>query len=123
MWSKTLKISDNNGADGLLNIGLNTDDNFGSSVSYLDNTLVVGAVGDSGGGYLRGAVYIFEKTNGVWSKTLKISDNGGGGGKLNVDLDNWDAFGISVSYSDDTLVVGAVGDDDGGTRQRSSIYL
>ena len=38
---------------------------------------------DDDGGEERGAVYMFEKdSNGVWSKTLKISDNGGGTGKL-----------------------------------------
>ena len=102
VWSKTLKISENGGGTGKLNIDLSPNANFGSSVSYSDNTLVVGA------GRYSGAVYIFEKdSSGVWSQTLKISDNGGGAGKLDINLESAEQFGISVSYLNNTLVVGS----------------
>ena len=116
VWSQTLKISDNggDGSNGKLDINLGDDDYFGSSVSYLDDQLFVGAPWDDDGGNRRGAVYLFEKSSGVWSKTLKISDNGGGDGKLDVNLYNYYTFGSSVSYLDDTLVVGAHGDDNQG---------
>ena len=36
---------------------------------------------------LKGAVYVFEKdSSGAWSQTLIISDNGGGTGKLDINL-------------------------------------
>ena len=119
-----LKISDNGGGDGLLDVNLDDDDYFGRSVSYSDNTLVVGVRNDEDGGEERGAVYIFEKdSNGEWSQTLKISDNGGGTGKLDINLDNNDWFGSSVSYSDDTLVVGAEHDDDGPGTNDGAAYI
>ena len=110
VWSKTLKISENGGGTGKLNIDLDSGDRFGRGVSYLGNTLFVGAHSDGDGGSGRGAVYVFEKdSSGVWSQTLKISDNEGGANQLNIDLENGDRFGASVSYSDGILVVGATG--------------
>ena len=124
VWSQTLKISNNGGGDGLLNINLDNDyDEFGASVSYSDDQLFVGARKDDDGGTNRGVVYIFEKdSNGVWSQTLKISDNGGGDGKVDIDLSNQDSFGYSVSYFDGQLAVGASGDDDGGNNQ-GAVYI
>ena len=57
-----------------LDVNLNNNDHFGSSVSYSDDQLFVGAyLDDDGvGGTNLGAVYVFEKdSNGVWSQTLK----------------------------------------------------
>ena len=122
-WSKTLKISDNGGGTGLLDVNLNDYDFFGRSVSHSENQLFVGAYTDDDGGSNRGAVYVFEKdSNGVWSKTLKISDNGGGPGKLGISLDDYDLFGSSISYLDKQLVVGAYGDDDGGS-SKGAVYI
>ena len=122
VWTKTLKISDNGGGAGLLDIGLNDSDQFGFSVSYLDDTLVVGAIGDGGSG--RGAVYVFEKdSSGDWSQTLKISDNSGGTGLLDVNLNNGDYFGSSISYLDDTLVVGADGVGSSGGIWKGAVYI
>ena len=69
----------------------------------------VGSYGDTdGGGTAKGAVYIFERNlDGTLSQTFKISNNGGGDGLLNVYLDSNDKFGLSTSYSDNTLAVGA----------------
>ena len=122
VWSKTLKISDNGGGAGLLDIDLDSNEIFGRSISYSDDRLIVGAWSDDGG-KSRGGVYIFEKdSNGVWSQTLKISDNGGGDGLLDIDIDYNSSFGDSVSYSDDTLVVSAFADDDGGIN-RGAVYI
>ena len=126
IWSKTFEISENGGGTGKLDISLDYYDRFGSSVSYLDNTLVVGSYGDDDGGpsTSKGAAYIFEKDlNGDWEQTLKISDNGGGAGKLDINLSNWDVFGFSTSYLDNTLVVGAYADDDGGETEVQFICL
>ena len=124
MWTKALKISDNGGGTGLLDIGLNYGDQFGSSVSYSNNVIVVGASGENAGGQGRGAVYVFEKdSSGVWTKALKISDNGVGTGLLDVSLNNGDYFGSSISYLDDTLVVGADGVSGGGGIWKGAVYI
>ena len=122
-WEQTLKISDHGDGAEKLDINLDPNDNFGRSVLYLDNQLFVGAHGDGGGGTNKGAVYIFEKdSSGDWEKTLKISDNGGGAGLLDINLDSHDVFGISVNAYKDTLVVGASSDDDGGTN-KGAVYI
>ena len=109
-WSKTFKISDNEGGIGKLDVNLDTNDDFGSSLSYSDEKLFVGAPRDDDGGTNKGAVYVFEKdSSGVWSQTLKISDNGGGTRLIDVNLSGNDIFGSSVSYLDETLVVGLAG--------------
>ena len=133
MWTKQeeeiekldvlLEISDNTGGAGKLSILLGTLTGFAESVSYSEDTLVAGLHLDSIGGIRKGAVYIFEKdSSGVWSRTLQIADNGGGAGKLDVNLEKYDNFGRSVSYSDGKLFVGASGDDDGGTN-KGAVYV
>ena len=96
-WSKTLEISDNAGGDGFLDVDLTF---FPDSLSYSDDTLVVGDKNSQdNGGYPVGAVYIFERdSSGVWSQTRRIVGRGDIGYR----------FGASVSYSDDTLAVGAL---------------
>ncbi len=142
-WAKTLKISDNDGGTELLDINLDDDDDFGISVALsADGTaLAVGAKSDDDGEAViirrgrgrtiydtdtdRGAVYLFEKSDGTWAKTLKISDNdGGSAGLLDINLDVGDLFGNAVSLvADGTLLaVGAQDDDDNG-RGKGAVYL
>ena len=98
---------------------------FAESVSYSEDTLVAGLHLDSIGGTSKGAVYIFEKdSSGVWSRTLQIADNGGGAGKLDVNLEKYDNFGRSVSYSDGKLFVGASGvDRNGNSTLKGAVYV
>ena len=92
-----------------------------SSLPKENNLIVVGAPGDDDGGTDRGAVYIFEQqADNNWAQTLKISNNTGS--SENINLDNNDSFGENVSYYDDVIVVGAPGDDDGGT-DRGAVYI
>ncbi|WP_462076494.1 FG-GAP repeat protein [Nitrospira sp. CMX1] len=93
-------------------------DNFGSSVALSGDTLVVGAPGeDSNATGVNGAqgnnsvsdsgaVYVFTRTNGVWSQQayLKASNTG-----------MFDSFGSSVALSGDTLAVGAIGEESNAT--------
>jgi hypothetical protein len=78
-------------------------DAFGNSLAMSSdgNTLAVGANGDDG---FTGAVYVFVRTNGVWTPQppLKASDAAPA-----------TAFGVGVAMSDDgkTLAVGADGKD------------
>ncbi len=93
-------------------------DFFGQSVSLSGDTLSVGAWGEysaatgvngnqaDNSALSAGAVYVFTRTNGVWSQQayLKASNTGAG-----------DSFGYSVSLSGDTLAVGAWGEDSAAT--------
>jgi formylglycine-generating enzyme required for sulfatase activity len=80
-------------------------DYFSSSVSISDDTVVVGAFTDNDGGINNGSAYVYERSGGVWAEEQKLtaSDSGSIG-----------YMGSSVSISGDTVVVGAVYDDDMG---------
>jgi hypothetical protein len=81
-----------------------TDDWFGLSVSVSDDTAVVGAPhGQNDHG--PGSAYIFTRTGSSWTQQQKL---------LAGDDMPWNAFGISVSVSGDTTVVGAHWDSDNG---------
>ncbi len=75
----------------------NTGDFFGSAVATNDESIIVGASGDSNG---TGAVYIFQKDEDteIWEQTQKLYSSDG---------DVNDHFGESVSSSGDYFVVGA----------------
>lgn len=85
-------------------------DVFGSSVSLFENTLAVGAIGESGGtrgvngnqasntALGSGAVYVFNRSGTVWSQQAYVKASNTGVG---------DSFGWSVSLWGQTLAVGA----------------
>ncbi|MBC8170963.1 MAG: hypothetical protein H7X77_04810, partial [Anaerolineae bacterium] len=76
-----------------------TDDYFGTIVAIDGDTAIIGAPRDDGTGTESGAAYIFVRDGGgVWSQQQKIFP-----GDLGAD----DNFGISVSISGDTVIVGA----------------
>lgn len=106
---------------------LDNSDHFGCSLTSLGDIdrdfaddIAVGALDDDDGGDKRGAVWIlFLDPNGVVKSHQKISDTEGG---FTGALDGADQFGCSVAGLDDLdgdratdMVVGAMGDDDGGT--------
>jgi len=87
------------------------DDRFGFSVSISGNTALVGAWRDDDGGFDSGSAYLFDITTGNQIAKLTASDAAAD-----------DAFGRSVSISGNTALVGAVLDDDSGSRSGSA-YL
>ena len=117
------------------------DDQFGRSVALSSdgNTLAVGASGEDSNATgidgdqsnnsagFSGAVYVFIRSVNSWSQQeyIKASNTGGG-----VSFSFGDAFGISVSLSDDgnTLAVGAIGEGndsnafDGGQDNNSATF-
>ena len=109
VWSQQayIKASNTGGGDG-----------FGRSVAISGNTLVVGAHledsnatginGDQGNNSAldSGAVYVFTRSGTVWSQQAYIKASNTGGG---------DGFGLSAAISDNTLVVGAIGEDSNAT--------
>ncbi|WP_166404942.1 hypothetical protein [Desulfonema ishimotonii] len=94
------------------------DDYFGFSVSVSGDTAVVGADGhDTDGNSDQGAAYVFEKSGTGWSdmaETAKLTASDGAA---------IDRFGISVSVSGDTAVVGAYGHDTDGKSEQGAAYV
>ncbi|MCW5970329.1 MAG: putative Ig domain-containing protein [Blastocatellales bacterium] len=92
-WGEVRKLTASDRAVG---------DRFGWSVGISGDTVVAGAFGDDSN---RGAAYIYERNKGGadnWGEVKKLTASDGAAGDL---------FGISVSISGDTVVVGAYGDD------------
>jgi hypothetical protein len=86
------------------------DDYFGTSVSISSdgNTAIVGAYGEDTGATSAGAAYIFTWSGTTWTQQQKIQAS---------DKQASDFFGFSVSISEDgnTAIVGAYGEDTGGS--------
>jgi len=88
------------------------DDQFGASVSISGDTVIVGARTLIAGG--NEAAYIFVKPVGGWvdsTQTAKLTAS---------DAAVDDFFGHSVSISGDNAIVGALGDDNAGSRSGSA---
>jgi len=87
------------------------DDRFGLSVSVSGNTVVVGAPTDDDNGTRSGSAYVFRHDGEKWAQQDKL---------LPDDAEDGDVFGGSVCISGDTIVIGAVGDDDNGLNSGSA---
>ena len=87
------------------------DDKFGVSVAIDGATVVVGAF--YGSNNWKGSTYVFLTTDGgaTYGQVAKLTAADAGGA---------DNFGWSVAISGDTIVVGAYGDDDGGSASGSA---
>ncbi len=90
------------------------DDRFGRSVAVSGDTVVVGAYGDDDPDYgsMSGSAYVFVRSGGSWTERAMLT--------ADEDSAADDYFGRSVAVSGDTVVVGAYGDDDGGSRSGSA---
>jgi hypothetical protein len=85
-------------------------DRFGLSIALVGDTLAVGAVFESSAATEidgnqtdnnaadSGAVYVFIRTNGVWSQQAYVKAS---------NTEGFDLFGTSIALSGDTLAVGA----------------
>lgn len=94
-WIQTQELLAGDGAEG---------DQFGRSIDLVEDTALIGAPGDSeGDGFALGSAYVFMRQNGQWTQSQKlIADDG--------DAD--DFFGDSVALTEDTALIGAVGDEE-----------
>ena len=110
-------IGDNYLGGKNIDISLDSDDAFGSAVSINSNSLAIGAPYDDGADNTRsdtGAVYLFSFIDSYFSDgklEAIIGDDYTGGKNININLNNIDYFGSSVSLDADRLAVGAEGDD------------
>jgi hypothetical protein len=105
VWTQQQKLVANGGLAG---------DIFGIAVALSGDTLAVGSYADIGANYGQGSVYVFTRNGGVWTQQQQIIANDG---------DTGDVFGNAVALNDDTLVVGANGDDIGENMNQGSAYV
>lgn len=85
------------------------NDHFGASVAIFGDRAAIGAPGGASGSRLQtGAVYIYRRTSlGWWEQEARLVAHDG---------EARDHFGFSVALDGTTVIVGAHGDDDRGTR-------
>lgn len=88
-------------------------DYFGISVAVDQDTLLVGASGDSDSGAFSGSVYVFTRTAGKWTQQQKLTASDGAAKHY---------FG-AVSLQGATAVVGAYGADAGSVTGAGAAYV
>jgi len=98
-WSEQAKLSDL------------VSNRFGWSVSISGDTVLIGAYLDDGSGSDSGNAYMFVRSGTSWSEQEKLTAGDGSEG---------DYFGVSVSVSGDTALIGASYDDDNGNNSGSA---
>ena len=76
---------------------------FGQSVSVNGDTALIGAI--EGFGLGTGSAYVFTRSAGVWSEQAKLTAS---------DAAAVDLFEVSVSVGVDTVLIGALFNDDAG---------
>jgi hypothetical protein len=100
-------------SDKLLASDGTAGDDFGISLSLSGDTALIGADFDSDNGTKSGSAYIFERDADGWGQVKKLLPSDGAAE---------DNFGVSVSLSGDTALVGAYLDDDNGSSS-GSVYV
>jgi hypothetical protein len=105
-WSESQKLLASDG--GLF-------DDFGASVALDGDTIVVGANGATvGQNPAQGAVYVFTRTNGVWTETQKLTADDGAA---------YDNFGLSVALQGSAILVGSPVHAVDGKPGQGSVYV
>ena len=87
------------------------DDGFGVSISISGDYVIVGSVFDDDNGDNSGSAYIFRHSDSNWVQEAKLHSSDG---------DTADFFGVSVSISEKSVVVGAFLTDDKGDSSGSA---
>jgi hypothetical protein len=93
VWIERQKLTASDGSAGA---------QFGRSVAIQGDTIVVGAYLDDNNDSNTGSAYVFTRSGDLWSQQQKL---------IASDAATDDKFGISVAIDNDTIVVGAYGDD------------
>ena len=105
VWSEQQKLTASDG---------NALDHFGTNVSIDGDTAVIGARLDDDNGSASGSVYVYVRSNGVWSEQQKLTARDGASN---------DRFGVSVSINGDTAVIGSYYDDNGTDSGSAYVYV
>ena len=90
------------------------DDYFGYSVAVDGDTMVVGAWKDDDNGAESGSAYVYIRQSGTWNQAAKLTASDGA-------TNDW--LGYSIAMDGDTIVIGAVGDDDDKGKDSGSAYV
>jgi len=93
--------------------GLNGSDAYGTALDYDGRTLVVGAYGQDS---QKGAAYVYQKPDDGWNDKTADAVLRADDGQAN------DFFGGSVAVDGNTILVGANGDDDHGSKS-GAVYV
>ena len=101
-WSQQAKLTANDAAE---------EDQFGRSVAISGGSIVVGTPQDDDAGNLSGSAYVFNRSGTTWTQQAKLTAN---------DAAEEDQFGYSVAISGDSIVIGAIGNDDAGNLSGSA---
>jgi hypothetical protein len=101
-WTQQAKLTATDGA---------ANDRLGRSVAIDGDTIVAGAFRDDVGGGDSGSAYVFTRTGSTWMQEAKL---------FATDGDADDEFGRTVAIDGDTIVVGAIRDEDYGTDSGSA---
>ena len=88
-------------------------DYFGTGAGISGNRCIVGANGNDDNGSSSGSAYIFEWNGTSWIQQAKLTVSDAGAN---------DYFGGDVGMSGDRCIVGAFGDDDGGSNGSAYIF-
>lgn len=106
VWMQQAKLTAPDGAN---------NDRFGFAVALAGDTAVIGSAGDDIGPHAnQGSVHVFEREQGEWTKRSKLTTSDGS---------TFDSLGYSVAISGDTVVAGAIGDDEAANLDQGSAYL
>ncbi len=88
-------------------------DAFGGALALHGDRAVIGAYYSDSIASEAGAVYVYERINGLWTQQQKLTADDAAAG---------DGFGSSVAMSDDQILIGAWETDQGGT-DNGSVYV
>ena len=90
----------------LIPADVGASDEFGISVALYDDRLIAGSHYDDDKGSDAGAAYVYERCQGNWHEVTKLVASDGHA---------QDRFGISVGVYDESIVVGALNEDEKGS--------
>jgi hypothetical protein len=97
-WVQQARLAASDGA---------SSDYFGYSVAVDGDMAVIGAYGDSDNGTNSGSAYVFIRSGSSWVQQAKLSAPGGAA---------YHYFGYSVAGNGGTILIGAFGDGDNGSK-------
>ncbi len=90
-------------------------DALGEAVDIQKDTVIVGAPGHTHGGVrFAGAVFVFVRDGDAWREQAKLTAD---------DAAPTDRFGVSVDIEGDTVIVGSLLNDAGGTKDAGAAYI
>ena len=101
-WIQTAKLTASDAA---------LEDNFGHSVSLLNDRALIGSYQTDEGAINSGSAYIFDLSAGSWNQTTKLLSD-------NPNIDDW--LGYSVSLTNDRALLGARLD---GINNEGAVYI